>query len=108
MTWQSTGAGSQASAVESSKNTLWVSCALVPSSSGIRLREAGLAFWSHTKLMMKVSSVPIVRIGNKVKWVQSGAEQYNLNTSLSRILHSDWSFKDLCIMIQNCILDHFQ
>ncbi len=99
VTLQSTGAGSQASAVESSKNTLWVTCVLVPSSSCISLREAGLAFWSHTKLMMKVSSLPIVRMENRVKWVQSGAEQYNLNTSLSRILHSDWSFKDLCIMI---------
>lgn len=77
VTWQSTGAGSHASAVESSKNTLWVTCVLVPSSSCINLREAGLAFWSHTKLMMNVSSVPIVRMGNRVKWVQSGTEQYN-------------------------------
>ncbi len=80
MTWQSTGAGSHASAVESSKNTLWVTCVLVPSSSCINFREAGLAFWSHTKLMMNVSSVPIARMGNRVKWVQSGAEHYNYKT----------------------------
>lgn len=53
---QSTGAGMQASEVENSKRTLWVTWLVkVLMSSRTSFKEPGYEFGSHTKVIWKVS-----------------------------------------------------